>query len=145
MGFCFMFRRTFNLKEVLNSIGVQTCAEVNKTLMERGLPTLNTEVQANLLGQFSSIEEEDNPIRSLIGGSSCFCWYLPQNWFALTCWLWLMCQSKFSLKQITCFFWRINNWKYEKSINILKDLGLSVCIYSGVGGISRPSILLSSQ
>ncbi|XP_011385292.1 T-complex protein 11-like protein 2 isoform X1 [Pteropus medius] len=61
-----MNKETFNLKEVLNSIGVQTCAEVNKTLMERGLPTLNAEVQANLVGQFSSIEEEENPIRSLI-------------------------------------------------------------------------------
>lgn len=71
-----MFCRTFNLKEVLNSIGVQTCAEVNKTLMERGFPTLNADVQANLVGQFSSIEEKDNPIRSLIGGSSCFYWSL---------------------------------------------------------------------
>ncbi|XP_004676531.1 PREDICTED: T-complex protein 11-like protein 2 [Condylura cristata] len=57
---------TFNLKEALNSIGVQTCVEVNKTLKERGLPTLNAEIQANLLGQFSSIEEEGNPIWSLI-------------------------------------------------------------------------------
>lgn len=61
-----MNKETFNLKEVLNSIGIQTCVEVNKTLMERGLPTLNAEVQANLVGQFSSIEEEDNPIWSLI-------------------------------------------------------------------------------
>lgn len=61
-----MNKETFNLKEVLNSIGVQTCAEVNKTLMERGFPTLNADVQANLVGQFSSIEEKDNPIRSLI-------------------------------------------------------------------------------
>lgn len=64
-----MFHRAFNLKEVLNSIGVQTCAEVNKTLMERGLPTFSAEIQANLIGQFSSIEEEDNPIWSLIGES----------------------------------------------------------------------------
>ncbi|XP_065794490.1 T-complex protein 11-like protein 2 isoform X1 [Muntiacus reevesi] len=61
-----MNKETFNLKEVLNSIGIQTCVEVNKTLMERGLPALNAEVQANLVGQFSSIEEEDNPIWSLI-------------------------------------------------------------------------------
>ncbi|XP_054974488.1 T-complex protein 11-like protein 2 [Sorex araneus] len=61
-----MSKKTFNLKEVLNSIGVQTCAEVNKTLTERGLPTLNAEIQANLVGQFSSIEEEGNPIRTLI-------------------------------------------------------------------------------
>lgn len=86
MGFCLLFSRTFNLKEVLNSIGVQTCVEVNKTLMERGLPTLNAEVQANLVGQFSSIEEEDNPVWSLIGESSCFYWFLLQFRFALTCW-----------------------------------------------------------
>uniref|UniRef100_F7HF97 T-complex 11 like 2 n=1 Tax=Callithrix jacchus TaxID=9483 RepID=F7HF97_CALJA len=61
-----MNKETFNLKEVLNSIGVQTCVEINKTLMERGLPTLNAEIQANLIGQFSNIEEEDNPIWSLI-------------------------------------------------------------------------------
>lgn len=61
-----MNKETFNLKEVLNSIGIQTCVEVNKTLMERGLPALNAEVQANLVGQFSSIEEEDNPVWSLI-------------------------------------------------------------------------------
>lgn len=78
------------MKEVLNSIGVQTCVEVNKTLMERGLPALNAEVQANLVGQFSSIEEEDNPIWSLIGESSCFYWFLLQFQFALPCWFWLM-------------------------------------------------------
>ncbi|KAK2509217.1 hypothetical protein MC885_000164 [Smutsia gigantea] len=61
-----MNKETFNLKEVLNSVGVQTCIEVNKTLTERGLSILNAEVQANLVGQFSSIEEEDNPIWSLI-------------------------------------------------------------------------------
>ncbi|XP_048658621.1 T-complex protein 11-like protein 2 isoform X2 [Marmota marmota marmota] len=61
-----MNKQTFNLKEALNSIGVQTCVEVNKTLTERGLPTLNAEVQANLIGQFSSIQEEDNSIWSLI-------------------------------------------------------------------------------
>ncbi|GAB5574174.1 T-complex protein 11-like protein 1 isoform X1 [Prionailurus iriomotensis] len=61
-----MNKETFNLKEVLNSIGVQTCVEVNKALVERGLSILNAEVQANLIGQFSSIEEEDNPIWSLI-------------------------------------------------------------------------------
>ncbi|XP_045682327.1 T-complex protein 11-like protein 2 [Phyllostomus hastatus] len=61
-----MCEKTFNLKEVLNSIGVKSCVEINKTLMERGLPTLNAEVQANLIGQFSSVEKEDSPIRSLI-------------------------------------------------------------------------------
>ncbi|KAM8776872.1 T-complex protein 11-like protein 2 isoform 1-T3 [Rhynchonycteris naso] len=61
-----MDKETFNLKEALNSIGVQTCVEINKTLMERGLATLNPEVEANLVGQFSSIKEKDNPIWSLI-------------------------------------------------------------------------------
>ncbi|XP_030881502.1 T-complex protein 11-like protein 2 [Leptonychotes weddellii] len=61
-----MNKETFNLKEVLNSIGVQTCVEVNKALVERDLSILNAEVQANLIGQFSSIEKEDNPIWSLI-------------------------------------------------------------------------------
>ncbi|XP_007515844.1 T-complex protein 11-like protein 2 isoform X2 [Erinaceus europaeus] len=61
-----MNKRNFNLKEVLTSIGVQTCVEINKNLLERNLPTLGAEVQANLVGQFSSIEEEGNPIRSLI-------------------------------------------------------------------------------
>lgn len=61
-----MNKQTFNLKEALNSIGVQTCVEINKTLTERGLPTLSAEVQANLIGQFSSVEEEDSSIWSLI-------------------------------------------------------------------------------
>nr|XP_004650629.2 T-complex protein 11-like protein 2 [Jaculus jaculus]XP_045009060.1 T-complex protein 11-like protein 2 [Jaculus jaculus] len=61
-----MNKVTFNLKEALNSIGVQTCVEINEALKERGSPPLNTEVQANLVGQFSSIEEKDNPVRSLI-------------------------------------------------------------------------------
>lgn len=65
-----MCYRTFNMKETLNSVGVQTCVEVNKSLTDRGLPTLNAEVQANLVGQFSSIEEQDHPIRTLIGESS---------------------------------------------------------------------------
>lgn len=74
------------MKEVLNSIGVQTCVEVNKALVERGLSILNAEVEANLIGQFSSIEEEDNPIWSLIGGSSCFYRFLLRFQFALTLW-----------------------------------------------------------
>lgn len=84
-----MFCRTFNLKEVLNSIGIQTCVEVNKTLMERGLPALNAEVQANLVGQFSSIEEEDNPVWSLIGGFF-FIGFRLRFQFTLPCWFWQM-------------------------------------------------------
>ncbi|KAH0506249.1 T-complex protein 11-like protein 2 [Microtus ochrogaster] len=61
-----MNKETFNLKEALDSIGVQTCAEVNKALEERGSPTLNTEVQANLIGQFSSLEKKDNPVCTLM-------------------------------------------------------------------------------
>uniref|UniRef100_F6W1E6 T-complex 11 like 2 n=1 Tax=Monodelphis domestica TaxID=13616 RepID=F6W1E6_MONDO len=60
-----MNKETFNLKEALNSIGLQTCVEVNKSLAERGLPALSPEIQANLLGQLSSISE-GNPICSLI-------------------------------------------------------------------------------
>lgn len=67
-----LFSRTFNLKEALNSIGVQTCAEVNKALKERGSPTLNAEVQANLVGQFSSLEEKGNPVCTLMGEFSLF-------------------------------------------------------------------------
>lgn len=69
---CSVFSRTFNLKEALNSIGVQTCAEVNKALKERGSPTLNAEVQANLVGQFSSLEEKGNPVCTLMGEFSLF-------------------------------------------------------------------------
>ncbi|KAM6154720.1 T-complex protein 11-like protein 2 [Erethizon dorsatum] len=61
-----MHRETFNLQEALSSIGVQTCAEVNKALAERSFPALGAEVQANLVGQFSSLKDENNPIRSLI-------------------------------------------------------------------------------
>jgi hypothetical protein len=61
-----MNKETFNLKEVLNSIGAQACVEISKTLKERGFPTVNAEVQANLVGQFSSIEEKGNPIQFLI-------------------------------------------------------------------------------
>lgn len=61
-----MNKETFNLKEALNSIGVQTCAEVNKALKERGSSILNAQVQANLVGQFSSLEEKDNPVCTLM-------------------------------------------------------------------------------
>ncbi|XP_008590018.1 PREDICTED: T-complex protein 11-like protein 2 [Galeopterus variegatus] len=64
-----MNKETFNLKEVLNSVGVQTCVEVNKTLIERGLPTLNAEVQANLVGQFLGTETL----------SSCLCHILDKR------------------------------------------------------------------
>ncbi|XP_051028856.1 T-complex protein 11-like protein 2 [Acomys russatus] len=57
-----MNKEAFNLKEALNSIGVQTCTEVNKALKERGSPALNADIQANLVGQFSSLEEKDNPV-----------------------------------------------------------------------------------
>ncbi|XP_076775892.1 T-complex protein 11-like protein 2 isoform X2 [Arvicanthis niloticus] len=58
--------RSFNLKEALNSIGVQTCAEVNEALKKRGAPTLNAEVQVNLVGQFSNLEKKDNPVCTLM-------------------------------------------------------------------------------
>ncbi|KAJ6658975.1 hypothetical protein lerEdw1_019612 [Lerista edwardsae] len=61
-----MNKKTFDLKEALNAIGVQTCSEINRSLTERDFPPLSKEVQANLVGQICNIVEEDNPIRSLI-------------------------------------------------------------------------------
>ncbi|XP_005374674.1 PREDICTED: T-complex protein 11-like protein 2 [Chinchilla lanigera] len=61
-----MHRETFNLQDALCSIGVQTCAELNRALADRSFPALGAEVQDNLVGQFSSLKEENNPIRSLI-------------------------------------------------------------------------------
>ncbi|XP_010118252.1 PREDICTED: T-complex protein 11-like protein 2 [Chlamydotis macqueenii] len=62
-----MNKKTFDLKEALNAIGVQICGKVNRSLTERGLPTLNAEMQSNLVGQIAHIVEENNPISSLIG------------------------------------------------------------------------------
>uniref|UniRef100_A0A8D0GBQ9 T-complex 11 like 2 n=1 Tax=Sphenodon punctatus TaxID=8508 RepID=A0A8D0GBQ9_SPHPU len=61
-----MNKTTFDLKEALSAIGVQTCSEMNKSLTERGFPLLSEEVQANLVGQICNTVEEDNPISSLI-------------------------------------------------------------------------------
>ncbi|NWS75885.1 T11L2 protein, partial [Crotophaga sulcirostris] len=61
-----MNKKTFDLKEALNAIGVQVCSKVNRSLTERGLPTLNAEMQSNLMGQIAHIVEENNPISSLI-------------------------------------------------------------------------------
>ncbi|XP_004844870.1 T-complex protein 11-like protein 2 isoform X2 [Heterocephalus glaber] len=61
-----MHEKTFNLQGALSSLGVQTWADMNKALAERGFPALGAEVQANLVGQFSSLKEENNPIRALI-------------------------------------------------------------------------------
>lgn len=66
-AFLFLSSRTFDLKEALNAIGVQICIKVNESLAERDLPTLNTEMQNNLMGQIASIVEENNPVSSLIG------------------------------------------------------------------------------
>ncbi|KAM6306860.1 LOW QUALITY PROTEIN: T-complex protein 11-like protein 2 [Podargus strigoides] len=59
-------KKTFDLMEALNAIGVQICSKVNRSLTERGLPTLNEEMQSNLMGQITHIVEENNPISSLI-------------------------------------------------------------------------------
>nr|XP_020659297.1 T-complex protein 11-like protein 2 [Pogona vitticeps]XP_020659298.1 T-complex protein 11-like protein 2 [Pogona vitticeps]XP_020659299.1 T-complex protein 11-like protein 2 [Pogona vitticeps] len=59
-------KKTFDLKEALNAIGIQTCTAINESLTERGFPSLNKEVEANLVGQLCNIVDEDNPIRSLI-------------------------------------------------------------------------------
>ncbi|OXB69301.1 hypothetical protein ASZ78_015701, partial [Callipepla squamata] len=61
-----MSKKTFDLKEALNAIGVQICIKVNESLTERNLPTLNAEMQNNLMGQIASIVEENNPVSSLI-------------------------------------------------------------------------------
>ncbi|XP_076195294.1 T-complex protein 11-like protein 2 isoform X1 [Aptenodytes patagonicus] len=61
-----MNKKTFDLKEALNAIGVQVCSKVNRSLTERGLPTLNEEMQSNLMGQIAHIVEENNPVSSLI-------------------------------------------------------------------------------
>uniref|UniRef100_A0A8C4YIT9 T-complex 11 like 2 n=1 Tax=Gopherus evgoodei TaxID=1825980 RepID=A0A8C4YIT9_9SAUR len=61
-----MNKEKFDLKEALNNIGVQICNEVNRSLSERGFPTLDMEIQNSLVGQICSIVEEDNPISSLI-------------------------------------------------------------------------------
>lgn len=66
-AFLLLSYRTFDLKEALNAIGVQICSKVNRSLTERGLPTLNAEMQSNLMGQIGHIAEENNPISSLIG------------------------------------------------------------------------------
>ncbi|XP_010629618.1 T-complex protein 11-like protein 2 isoform X2 [Fukomys damarensis] len=61
-----MHGETFDLQGALSSIGAHTCAEVSKELAERGFPALGAEVQANLVGQFSSLKDENNPVRALI-------------------------------------------------------------------------------
>ncbi|KAJ7329050.1 hypothetical protein JRQ81_015224 [Phrynocephalus forsythii] len=61
-----MNKKTFDLKEALNIIGIQTCSAINESLMERSFPPLSKEVETNLVGQLCSIVGEDNPISSLI-------------------------------------------------------------------------------
>ncbi|XP_061494913.1 T-complex protein 11-like protein 2 isoform X2 [Rhineura floridana] len=61
-----MNKKTFDLREALNAIGVQTCSEISESLAARGFPLLNKEVQANLVGQLCNVVEEENPINSLI-------------------------------------------------------------------------------
>ncbi|XP_010004091.1 PREDICTED: T-complex protein 11-like protein 2 [Chaetura pelagica] len=61
-----MNKKTFDLKEALNAIGVQICSKVNRSLTERCLPTLDAEMQNNLIGQIAHIVEENNPVSSLI-------------------------------------------------------------------------------
>ncbi|KAM6437786.1 T-complex protein 11-like protein 2 [Liasis olivaceus] len=61
-----MHKETFDLKEALNTIGIQTCSAMNESLTERGFQPLNKEVQANLVGQLCNIVEEDNAVITLI-------------------------------------------------------------------------------
>ncbi|XP_063165183.1 T-complex protein 11-like protein 2 [Candoia aspera] len=61
-----MHKETFDLKEALNTIGIQTCSTINESLTERGFQPLNKEIQANLMGQLCNIVEEDNAVITLI-------------------------------------------------------------------------------
>ncbi|XP_061570410.1 T-complex protein 11-like protein 2 [Cololabis saira] len=62
-----MHRPDFNLGESLEAVSAQTCRELNKSLTERNFPALTPELQDTLTGQICSINQEDNPIRTLIG------------------------------------------------------------------------------
>ncbi|KAM4677524.1 T-complex protein 11-like protein 2 isoform 1-T4 [Discoglossus pictus] len=61
-----MQKRTFNLKEALNSLSVKIYFEMNKSLTDRGLPPLSAEAQPNVVGQICNIIEKDHPIYNLI-------------------------------------------------------------------------------
>ncbi|XP_052347587.1 T-complex protein 11-like protein 2 [Oncorhynchus keta] len=57
----------FNLSEALGNVSGQICCELNKSLTERNYPALPPELQVTLKGQITSITQENNPIRSLVG------------------------------------------------------------------------------
>ncbi|KAJ8262009.1 hypothetical protein GJAV_G00161050 [Gymnothorax javanicus] len=61
-----MHSKNFNMPEALESVSVQISSELNKSLMERGYPALSPDLQATVRGQICSINQEDNPVRSLI-------------------------------------------------------------------------------
>ncbi|XP_068133083.1 T-complex protein 11-like protein 2 [Hyperolius riggenbachi] len=58
--------RNFNLKETLLALSTKICFEMNKSLTERGLPSLTYESQSILMGQICSLTEKDHPIYNLI-------------------------------------------------------------------------------
>ncbi|XP_061617631.1 T-complex protein 11-like protein 2 [Phyllopteryx taeniolatus] len=57
---------SFSLQDALVDVSAQTCSELNKSLAERGYPTLSPALQATLTGQICSIARKDNPIRTLV-------------------------------------------------------------------------------
>ncbi|KAL0963003.1 hypothetical protein UPYG_G00348250 [Umbra pygmaea] len=63
-----MHSSDFNLLEALENVSNQICCELNKSLTERNYPTLTPDLQATLKGQITSINQENNPIRSLVEG-----------------------------------------------------------------------------
>ncbi|XP_040200268.1 T-complex protein 11-like protein 2 isoform X1 [Rana temporaria] len=58
--------RHFNLKEALYALGTKIFFEMNKSLTERNLPPLSSEVESVLMGQICSLTEKDHPIYNLI-------------------------------------------------------------------------------
>ncbi|XP_061125048.1 T-complex protein 11-like protein 2 isoform X1 [Syngnathus typhle] len=61
-----MHNPTFNLQEALVGVSAQICSELNKSLAERGYPTLSPALQATLTGQICGIAHKDNPVRTLV-------------------------------------------------------------------------------
>ncbi|XP_077401147.1 T-complex protein 11-like protein 2 isoform X2 [Vanacampus margaritifer] len=57
---------TLSLQEALVGVSAQICSELNKSLAERGYPTLSPALQATLAGQICSIAHKENPIRTLV-------------------------------------------------------------------------------
>lgn len=61
-----MHTPSFKLEEALEGVSAQICCELNKSLTERGYPTLTPALQDVLKGQICSITQKENPIRTLV-------------------------------------------------------------------------------